>query len=519
MTTPLLWINKDRHSKVLSRSDKDGTRLIFRHVQRYPVRPRRKRKLKALAADLSSVAQSSRLALSNEREEAAEDIDALRNVGKRYTPTHLLSTNFRKGDSFDPFDCFPVRIDQSINSVLNFYMRSPVITDNNPKSIANRDLTQGLSSALPVSIIVRGSMSNGLHLYALLTATSVRMMEASPSTPQPVDVYMLKAVQHLRTFLQSCNEQTVIEPQNILNVVLLALAEIYRHDYQAVLAHLDILRHLIKNLDMSRHFDGFIYELITNIDIIVSNEKCTKPRFPILWESGKSTYLTDLIEPRIRSKLLRHRDRTLSVLCFDSRLAEYAVFQHQILKVLPEALQMDSFYNEGQAVAPDLVYLIHVTCDRRLPCEAAKVGTVWVAKSAYAVLHQLLSNPTPRQRTAWLTFQQEECCRLASMIIITYLVQNLGLGFPRSVSLNMCRLRNLLSGDDLSWGSAIGDRLLLWVLATGHFAALGTPEADWFSANARTVAMRLNFHGYEELFRSFMVCLRRVATPPYLQSP
>ena len=393
------------------------------------------------------------------------------------------------------------------------------MTDNNPKSISNRNFTKALSPALPMSKIIRGVMLSPLHMYALLTATSLRIMETSTSTRQSVDLYMHQAIQHLRTFLQSCTEQTIIEPQIILDIILLSLAEYYRHKYQAALAHWSALRHVVRNLDMSQHFDGFIYELIGILDMMLSTETGSKPSFPMLWGSDTSTYLTDLIEPRIRSKLLRQRDSILRTLCFDPGYAEHTIFQHQILKALPAALRMGDFDSRGQAIPPDLVYLLHVTCDRGLPYEAAKIGTVWVGKSSYALLHRLLSDQTQRNRTTWLTLQQEECCRLASMITLTYLVQRLGIGLPRSVSLNMLRLRSLMFGDNLSWGSAVGDRLLLWVLATGHFAARRTKEASWFSANAEAVAMRFSNLDYEELFRSFLLNLRLMASPPYSQSP
>ena len=512
-----LFVNKNAQSKVLSRSDKNGSRLIFRHVQHRTVKLPRKKTRESPSAGSACVAEPVRLCFRDE--EGSNTIGALRRSGNAHSRKQLLSANFLEGDSFDPFDCFPVRIDQEVSSVLQFYLRNPVMTDNNPKSVANRNLTKGLSSALPVSRIIRGSMSDPLHMYALLTATSARIMQTSTSTRQSVDAYMHQAIQHLRTFLLSCTEQTVIEPQTILNILLLALAEYYRQDYQAALSHLRILRDLIRNLDMSKHFDGFVYELIYNFDMILSMESGSKPRFPILWGSDKSAYLTDLVEPRIRSKLLRQRESILSTLCFDPGYAEHTIFQQRILKVLPDALRVGGLSDEGQAISPDLVYLMHVTYDRRLPCEAVKLGTVWVAKSAYALLHRLLSHPTQRHMTAWLTLRQEECCRLASIITLTYLIQNLGLGFPRSVILNMLKLRRLMSDDVLSWGSTIGDRLLLWVLAMGHFAARDTKEAHWFSANARVVAIRLNVVNYQELFGSLLVCLRRMASPPFSQTP
>ena len=186
------------------------------------------------------------------------------------------------------------------------------------------------------------------------------------------------------------------------------------------------------------------------------------------------------------------------------------------------------------AIISDLVQTIDIAMYSSICPSATEADAVWVHKKTTALAHRLLSlgdlgksalddnDPANvlESHIVSLTPSQEECCRLALIILLTYIPSAVA---SRSLKKNAARLQLAISGLlGLSWGSRIADEMLLWVLVTGLVVVLDRPEEEWFTSRAVQVASKLGIHdlmGLRDFMWRFLYrphtsheeCLRRLA--------
>ena len=506
--TKFLFVSKDTRSKALSHSEADVARSINRHAQRWAVDSLRKQKTEALRATCAPARRIVQLGwtwrdLESEGEAASDGIDE-RAISRNTVPQlhpRLFSANYCRGDSFDPFNTLPFHLDQETHSIVQFYMTYSILTASNPKVVATRLLRQRRSPS-PLSPILHGCMHEDMHLTALLTATAARMNQFSNPPERSADTYMQPAIRSLRTYLQSCTEQSTIKPQTILDILFLAVAEWYRQDYAGALAHMHILQHLTRLLDLSERFDGYVFEMICDTDVFLCVETGSRPLFPITWETDHmSLYQEEIISRQLDQSLSRRHSWPRQSPERAVGAAGEAVIKGEphFAQAFAEALKMGFFSADLHAIVSDLAHLMNTALLGYLPRKATEAGIVWVAKKSNTLLHRLLSPPRSVKLLAIEAHQREQCCRLAAIILLSYFA-SIAVA-QRLARMNMLRLKEALSGIDLSWGSKVADKMLLWVLTTGLFAAQDLPEEEWFKSRAEHAAFELGVFDCWELHR------------------
>jgi hypothetical protein len=180
-----------------------------------------------------------------------------------------------------------------------------------------------------------------------------------------------------------------------------------------------------------------------------------------------------------------------------------------------DALTTGIFSTNLHAIISDLVQTIDIAMYSSICPSATEADAVWVHKKTTALAHRLLSlgdlgksalddnnlAGAPESHMASLTPGQEECCRLALIILLTYIPSAVA---SLSLTKNAVRLQLAIAGlVDLSWGSRIADEMLLWVLVTGLVVVLDRPEEEWFTSRVVQVASELGIHDLTGL-RDFM---------------
>jgi len=547
LDTTFLFINKDARdaqSGALSRSENEAS-SINRQAQRWVARTTRGRRAVALQTQSASTRRIAQLGW--QKREADTEDEATSGIltakpAKTASDTaprnqlRLYSANFSDGDGVDPFASTPVRMNKEIHGFLQYYISYSILTAFKGEVVGEEHLLQ-IPGPLP-TVIVQRSLKNETHMYALLAATAAHINRITTLAGQKADnKYMAAAIRSLRMFLGSLDTQKRIDPQFVLDVLFLSNAERCWGNEEAALTHLRVLRQLTKLLDMSFASDRYVYQMVCDADVFLSVETATRPLFALSWDpgviSGSRKALIDYELDQVLSQQRVHIRRTF--MGTTAATASQAVnFKQRMGIGFLDALAAGIFSTTMHAIVSDLVQTIDIAMYSSICPSATEADAVWVHQKAIASAHRLLSlgdlgkiavddsnlTGAPEGHIVSLTSGQEECCRLALIILLTYIPSTV---VSRSFTKNAVRLQLAISGlVDLSWGSRIADEMLLWVLITGLVVVLDRPEEEWFMSRAVQVASELGIHDLMDL-RDFMwrflyrphtsheECLRRLA--------
>ena len=536
----LLFINKDAtdaQSGSLSSSARDAS-LINRQAQRWVASQNRKRRVVALQSQSASTKKIAQVGWhyreADTREGAANGTLTADTPSPDIAPRdqlQLYSANFSEGGGVDPFASTPVRMNKEIHKLLQYYISYSILTAFKGEVVGKEHLLQ-IPGPLPAAIVHR-SLTSEVHCYALLTATASHINRITGAGQKSQNTYMAPAVRSLRSFLESLDTQNSIEPQIVLDVLFLSNAERCQQNDDIALTHLRILRQLTQLLDMSLAFDRYVYEMVRDADVFLAVETATPPIFALFW--GPS------VIPRSRKTLIdQELDLAFSRRPVDPHWGFLGVETSQTVKFeqrmgagFVDALNAGLFSTEMCSIISDVVQMLDMAVYSSICQSATEADAVWVHKRTTALAHRLLSveviNRSARDhnRTAStveshvisLTNRQEECCRLALIILLTYIPSTVA---RHSVNMNKVRLQLALSGLNVSWGSRLADEVMLWILVTGFFASLDHPEEEWFVSGAVQVASELGIHDYTGLHKFIWryfhrphawheVCLHRLA--------
>ncbi len=512
---PFVFVNEDENSKGFSRSEKRY--VIQRQVQRWRAHSKRKLKTEALlagSAPARRVAQLGWTTREPSQEEEPDDAMCKPLVRKgmigsqQHQERPLFAANFCKGDSLDPFHCVPVRLDHEINLMLQHYRDHSILTTFSDKIII-RQTAQDSSAQSPILALFQDCMHNPLHMYSLLTVTAAIMNQLSRPPQRTLDYYMQAAIRELRAYLKSNTKEAVVTQHVVLDIVWLAYAECQRQNYEAALTHLRVLSHLKRVLDVSNAFDAYVYEMLCDTDLCIAAGTGSRLLFPDACErSSMSTYQKELINSKVR--LTKEHQRTIFLYKpqSDAESQQPTPSELTTARVLTEAVHKGFFGPEMRGMMSDVAHLTHVALNGYLPKQAEEAGIVWIAKEANDLLHRLLSSPDICHGTALLSQGQADSCRLAAIITLSHLSSTSIT--KRTSKTNMKRLKEALTDIDHTWGSTTADRLLLWTLATGLFAAVDTEEEAWFRKRAERAADELEIPDYQELQRSLQLCVHHI---------
>lgn len=509
--TTFLFVNKNEKSVSLSNSRYDKTSAINRHVQRWRSQRHRDKKRQTFCDTgqqaSSKVTEDVKLNLdtpqlssfttpsdvttnslesleiispSNSSDDAS--IQELDDIDSEADQTAvILKANFSEGACVDPFNCTAIRLDQNVQSILQYYIAFSVPSRERSQ---NQTRTRGcffkLGDELPaVKEVVHGCLFNKMHMYALLTATSARMEEVSLVNLRRKNTaryFMNKALKHVRAYLTARDDQTV-DKQVILDIFYLCVCEWYLQNYQAALTHLKAVGHLMKTLDGNAFFDRFITETVSYNDIFLSVETSTPPLFPLDWDGPT-------MPPERRTTI----SQDLGALLTYRRMG----------RGFTDPAQNHIFSFEMNTIVFEIVPWMDVAQYTWICRAKDPEDSEWVCKKGQALLHRLLSCRVPRldQPDLPLKRRYEECCRILLIIMISYISTQMAW---RSGAMNLARLKRALHGVDRDWGSIPLNCMLLWVLLCAAFVAEGTSNERWFLSRAEPVAKDLQITTYDRL--------------------
>jgi hypothetical protein len=520
-----LFINKDARNAQpgsLSLSEKEAS-SINRRAQRWVARATRRRRAVALqtqSASIRRIAQRGwRKRETDTEDEVTSGIPTAKPAKTDIAPRNqlrLYSANFSDGDGVDPFASTPVRMNKEIHSFLQYYISYSILTAFKGEVVGEEHLLQ-IPGPLPAAIVQR-SLRNETHMYALLTATAAHMNRITLAGQKADNKYMAAAIRSLRMFLGSLNTQKRIDPQFVLDVLFLSNAERCWGNEEAALTHLRVLRQLTKLLDMSFASDRYVYQMVCDADVFLSVETATRPLFALSWDpgviSGSRKALMDYELDQALSERRVHIRRAF--MGTTAAIASQSVdFKQRMGIGFIDALAAGIFSTTVHAIVSDLVQTIDIAMYSSICSSATEADAVWVHQKTTALAHRLLSlgglgksalddnnlTSASEGHIVSLTPGQEECCRLALIILLTYIPSTVA---SRSFTKNAVRLQLAISRlVDLSWGSRIADEMLLWVLVTGLVVVLDRPEEEWFTSRAVKVASELGIHDLMGL-RAFM---------------
>ncbi len=420
----------------------------------------------------------------------------------------------------DPYNGTGLKINAEIHSLLTYFMAQCISTNFGAAMSCGQHYTSAVQEALS------GCLSTPMHMYAVLSATTARLNCASRSHARNRDTFMLPAIQSLRKYLRSCTELSTIKSQVVLDISCLALAELYRQNYDAALAHIRISRLFVKLLDRSHPFDRYVLDFSSFTDVFVAVELANPPIFPLTFDPGP---LSDADRQRIDRYLdyiWRPCQTTDAPTTSAPFLSAEPVYSGGFITEEPRAPTSKAkqlrhgrgfteFFDNGAftsslaALIPDLVCWLDVVHYLHLCQEPIRLyPLLWMPQKAISMLHRLMSMSkhiilpgSSTQTTTSTGLRKEHCCRLAITLVLTEIASPLTLT-QRPVPRNLVHLRNNLHGIERDWGSKSWNEMLLWVLITGLCTAQAAPhEESWFMVTAASVAFDLDIHDALDLRR------------------
>ena len=273
-TGPLLFINKTSRSASLSnsRSDRTNRKKINKHVQqtrdldseRYARIQRLQPTgftsdhvpLEALSAPVVSQTitlpsppfspleatsfvggASSVISEDDETEEVLRESELAKVIPARGT--------------VEPFDVFRVSLDNERCRILQYFVLEmfPTISRSDTPAFSTGPVSPGREV---VNQMIRACLTDEMHTYALLTASSGRMKfltKAPFSRPDLPERYADTTMQLLGRHL---SENRPVDERLILTIFFLWAIESYRRDWKAVRTHQEMIKHLY-----TTHLGGF----------------------------------------------------------------------------------------------------------------------------------------------------------------------------------------------------------------------------------------------------------------------
>ena len=493
-----LFINKGQASESLSNCKTNKTQTaINAHVQRF--KPHH-------FALLRDIGDRSRLPIGENRgldpsslqwqsEAAGEDgeasttdnvyIDILsprpdHGGGRQVGVPPLYSNNFMEGDAFDPFRGTAVPIDQPTHTVLQFFLR--LGWKAHLRNIGRADQLLWSESFGDVSGMIRGCLSNKMHMYAFLAFAPKRMAiyGGSPmvTTESPaVSLGMSKALQALREHFAQLSAPPM-DQQVLLDIIWVSLAEFFRRNFAAVRTHLRMLRYIVKEHGGFSNVSQYIREVCCYTELCFALRMGEMPVFELTWDPGSARCNREL------------QDKSASWPA--ETKASGSGFQ--------SPLREGFFDGTTRAIIEELVDDIPALEYVRNDAEAAPANSQWACIRSRAILHRLMSVRTPGQQAS-LQEQKVHCVIVALIKLLGY--ENLCVAPIRYPEAVVRRLMNALevSSSDFSQQGSWGrhNDMLLWIMITGIRISRGSEDEGWFMSRAVQGCRILGLENYDHL--------------------
>ena len=523
-----LLVGANGKTELLSGNETRPVTTVQRHVQLVRCARNRKEQAKALKTKAVKGEEIARRAWrfvgddngeADDNEHQAQADIKFQEQARSIAPWPLTPLKLGKG-CLDPYNGTGLKINAEIHSLLTYFTNQCISTNFGAAMSCGQYYTSAVQEAMS------GCLSTPMHMYAVLSATTARINCASRSHARNRDAFMQLAIQSLRTHLRSCTDFSAIKSQVLLDISCLALAELYRQNYDAALAHIRISRLFVKLLNRSHSFDRYVLDFSSFTDVFVAVELAKPPIFPLTFDPGPLSdadrqsidqYLDHIWTPcqttnaPTTSKLFLssepfHND---GVLTEESRALALKLNWLRHGRGFIKFLDNGTFTSALATLIPDLVCWLDVVRYLHLCQEPIELYPfLWMPQKAISMLHRLMSmskdiilpgSSTPTTTSTGL--RKEHCCSLAITLVLAEIASPVTLA-QRPVPRNLVHLRNNLHGIERDWGSESWNEMLLWVLITGLCTAQAAPdEESWFMITAASVAFDLDIHDAWDLRR------------------
>lgn len=572
-----LFVNKDAESEILSRSSGRVATSINSHVQRWQdkregriksqprpkapkeesanskapayrdcvakFRPKPRKKAEKQAVKQESRVKQESPSFGSEHSESSSSapttsysttpeslgtspesdgvLDVVNRDGCRPLESAIFSANFSGADCIDPFQSTMAHL-PGVQPILQYYISFTKVSTFQSDAKVNGIKKEPLHYPAIIRIL-EGSMTQKVHMYALLAATAARMKsvsgivfayESSPLVLLGNAIHYIR--EHLGKFTGPLSED---DRQVILDIFYLCVCEWYEKVFDKARYHLAQLLHFWSTLKPSENlFDKYIHDMITYNDVFLAIETGEPPLFALTWEPGpllpaKRVYdvEVEVISPSTspgqsplpawtlsRSPLAASTPRSYSSnptsIAYSPKPSTtslvaigFALLTTHNNPHLPTSLL---------EILSDLIPLIRITHSHRLQTLPPPSPTEiqWSSLKTQALLHKLLSLPPAHPAPT------------PSIILSLIILLSCTSTSPawRAGKLNMpglsSRLRSTLSPDRVPLvvdnihyaPPTIDDSLLLWILVSGAFAAQTDPRSEaWFLGQAVPCAKRM----------------------------
>jgi hypothetical protein len=571
-----LFINKDAESEILSRSSGRVATSINSHVQRWQdkrggrssksqvkphptqatgtkapsykdcvtkFRPKPRKRIEKNApkerlpfererSESSSSGPATTYSTTPESLEGSSESDSILEVVNRdVSPPSkdaIYRANFSGTDCIDPFQSTYAH-HPGVQPILQYYIRFSLVSTFQSDAKA-----KGFKKEPPhfpaIRRIVWGSLTQQMHMYALLAATAARMKRVDGITLSreiSPEVLLHKAIRCIREHLALCTGPlSADDRQVILDNFYLCICQWYEKSYAVARTHLAFVRCFWNSLRPSESiFDKYIHDMITYNDVFLAIETASPPLFELTWEPGNlpADCARD-IEDEVAEIPLRFSQSPLSVPTSNYSPLSASPSGSFTMKPTSASPIAAGFVNlttssnfrlpgDLLAILKDLIPLIQTAHHHRhAPDPRRPEQAQWVSMKTQALLHKLLSlNPPSSTLSSTITL---------TLIILLSCMSTSAAWRAGKVDLPQLanRLRTTLSlqpwqdahypivVDNIHYEATtlpalspsvrgIEDSLLLWILITGAFAAQRHPPGEqWFLAQAAQCARRMGVY-------------------------
>lgn len=390
----------------------------------------------------------------------------------------IYSNSFLEGDAFDPFSSTAVPVHKSNHGVLQFFLQLGWKT--HLRKIGHADQSRWNQTFRDLPSIVNGCLAHEIHMNALLTCMTIRMKAYGYRVQSKLDspeLTMAKSLRALRRYFSDISDANT-DQQIILDILFLSVAEFWLQNYVAMRTHLRMILHIVKSLGGFDKVSPYIREACCLTELPFAMKTGGVPIFPLSWDPGSIEY-----------------DRWVHIgpaLCLSEIKSFGAGFE--------KPLAAGFFNKAAEPIIEGLVADIPTLEYIRRTEEPIPADSGWACIRSRALIHKLLS----LQRYSVDVSQQE----LRSQCVTTTLTMLLcheslcisPLQYSKATRLRLedsLRLSSSNFSPAGNWGTS--NDMLLWVINTGLWAALGSEDEEWFLTQAVKGCRMLEISSYEEL--------------------
>ena len=390
----------------------------------------------------------------------------------------LYSNNFLEGDAFNPFGGTTVPIDKSTHTVLQFFLH--LGWKAHLRNIGRVDQLHWSKSFDEVSSIVRGCLSNQMHMYAFLACIPMRMnLYGVPSTviSESPEASMSKALRTMRMYFAQVSAGP-FDHQVILDIFFVSLAEFFRKNFAAMRIHLRMVHHIVDSLGGWDRVSQYIREVCCYTELCFALRTGEMPLFEMMWDPGPAQ-CNEALQDKSASWPLEIKACGTG---FENPLCE-GFFDGTTKSIIEE-------------LANDIPALEYVRND----AEAAPADSQWACIRSRAMLHRLLSLRKPNQQGS-LQERKAHCVITALIMLMGYenlCVSPLRYSKPvRRRLIDALKFSNSDFNEQNNWGRH--NDMLLWITITGVRIARGSDDEEWFMSRAVQGCRILGLESYDQL--------------------